>query len=92
MTALVFFVPGVVSAQGSKRHVGRGILVDQNANSSFLYHLPFRFERGASAAAYQTPEKVMVMFLASIGGEASLALKLTASPFVIVGAGAGIIH
>jgi Holliday junction resolvase RusA-like endonuclease len=32
MTSLSFFVAGVVSAQGSKRHVGRGILVDQNAN------------------------------------------------------------
>ncbi len=32
MTALSFFVPGVVSGQGSKRSVGRGVLVDMNKN------------------------------------------------------------
>jgi Holliday junction resolvase RusA-like endonuclease len=30
MSYLMFFVPGAVSAQGSKRHVGRGVLMDMN--------------------------------------------------------------
>ena len=32
MTSLSFFIPGEVSAQGSKKHVGRGVLVDMNKN------------------------------------------------------------
>ena len=32
MSSVSFFVPGIPSAQGSKRHVGHGVLVDMNKN------------------------------------------------------------